>query len=273
MNARAAILCSALATVLTVGHGIAQSGAIPVLSENAIMANKLGADADLGLKFVDEDGNSVVLRDLVSGERPIVLNLGFWECPLACGPILNAMLDALRNAEIVPGEKVDILSVSIDANEGPDIAKSKRNAFIKALGIPAAADHWRFVTSDDASIRALCDSVGYRFERIEGTNIIDHPPTIVILTPDGRVSRYLNGLAMTPVTFNRALVEAGEGTVGTFLERLFVSCLTYDPSSGAYSVAAMTVMRIAGAVTVLALGSLIFVLWRRERAKTLAVAT
>lgn len=270
---RVDVLCTLFAAAVTAGYGSAQKGAIPVLSENAIMEDKLGGHADLDRGFVDEDGHSVVLRDLISGRRPIVLNLGFWECPLACGPILNAMLDALRNAQIVPGQDVDILSVSIDETEGPDVAKQKQAAFVKALGIPAAAAHWRFITGELASIRALCDSVGYRFERIEGTNIIDHPPTVVILTPDGRVARYLNGLAMTPVTFDRALIEAGEGTVGTFLERLLMSCLTYDPSSGAYSVAAMTVMRIAGVATVLALGSLIFVLWRRERAKTLAVAT
>lgn len=263
-----------LTAFVAAGPASAQQGQIlPVVSENAMMEDKLGEFADLDRKFVNSDGRTVTLRELVSGERPIVLNLGFYSCPLACGPISNNIVDALQNAEMMPGERVDILSVSIDETETADLAKRKKASYMKKLGMPGAEQHWHFLTGDSDAINAVCRSVGYRFERQEHTDIIDHPPTLVLLTKDGRVSRYLNGLVMTPVTFDTAVVEAGEGTVGSFLERLFVSCLTYDPSSGTYSVAAMTIMQIGGALTVIALATMIIVLLRRERAKNLAVAT
>lgn len=245
---------------------------IPVVDENATMQDKLGASAALDATFQNEAGEAVRLRDMITGDLPVVLNLGYYGCAHACGPIYNALVDGLKNAELVPGRDLEILSVSIDEHETPQLAKDKKASLIGSLGIPAAAKGWHFLTGDVEQIRKISDSVGYRFRRLENTAHIDHPPTVVFLAKDGTVTRYLNGIVMSPVTLRTAVIEASDGTVGSFLERILISCLTFDTSSGNYSVEAMTIMRIAGALTVLALGTMIFVLWRRERRKRPQVA-
>lgn len=271
------LIAGLVALVSSTDTAVAQPQSIlPVVSEGAIMEDKLGAVADLDIEVLDEAGQKVRLGDLVSGERPVVLNLGYFSCPSVCGPILIRLADCMTNASLTPGEQMDILSVSIKPGESPELGAAKRKAFLEKLALPAekaaqAAASWRFVTGEDAAIRKLADSVGYRYETIEHNGEIDHPPVVVLLSPSGVVTRYLKGETMEPVTLERALIEAGEGTVGSFLDRLLVSCLTYDSSTGVYSMTAMTVMQVGGALTVLALAIMIFVLLRRERVKPTAV--
>lgn len=263
---------TALAVSLLSGSALLSSravaqlqNAVPVTSENSTLQDELGATAALEATFLDEDGRPGTLRSFVSGERPIVLNLGYFSCPKACGPILANILDAMQNADLMPGRDLDILSVSVDEREGPNIAKPKQAAYIDQLGQPLAVQHWRFLTGEPDAIKTIADSVGYRFERLQDTGIIDHPPVIVLLSPTGVVTRYINGETMDPVTFERAIIEAGQGTVGSFLDRILVSCLTYDSNTGVYQLTAMTIMQVGGGLTVLALGTMIFVLYRREK--------
>lgn len=265
------VLTAALAAALPAAAQ--QPSIAPVVDEYATVEDKLGEAVNLDVTLRDESGQPVVVRELLSGERPVILNLGYFSCPNVCGEVFVNLFDGLENAEIVPGRDVDVLTISIDAREGHELAAAKKQATLELLGVPGAGDHWRFLTGDGEALHELAWSAGFRYRVVEGTNQIDHPPVVTLLSPEGIVTRYIDGQVMTPVTLRRAVVEAGEGKVGSFLERLFVSCMTYDPSSGAYGVAAMTVMRIGGALTAAALGLMIFVLWRRERHRPAVAAT
>jgi len=135
------------------------------------------------------------------------------------------------------------------------------------FGHPEVADHWRFLTGEEEQIRKLADSVGWRFRYLVDNGQFDHPPVLVFLSARGYTTRYLSALTMGATTLRRAVVEASEGRVGSFIERIILSCLTFDPNTGAYTMTVMTIMRIGGLLTVLALTILIYSLWRRERSR------
>lgn len=255
-------------------QGQFQSPMPQVIDEQATMADRLGEKAVLDGSFVDERGRPVTVAELMSGDRPLVLNLGYFGCPGMCGFVLNSLLRNVTNGELVPGTDFDLVTVSIADSETPELALDKKATYIDEFEGEAWADRWHLLTTKDPeTIQALTASVGWRFRKNPVSSEYDHPPTVVVISPTGVVSRYLDARYLTPKTLSRALVEAGDGTVGNFVERLLVSCLTYDSRTGAYTVTAMTVMRIGGGVTVLALGILIYTLWRRERQRSNAAAT
>jgi protein SCO1/2 len=268
---RTAIL-AALATATPVraqwGHGLP-----PVVDEAATMADRLGQQAALEVSFVDETGRPLVLAEQIRGDLPVVLNFGYFNCPGMCGFVLNQLLTNLPDSGLVPGRDFQLFTISVHHDEGPELAAQKKATYADALENPAWTADWRFLTGAEDAIRSLSDSVGWRFRFDELAKDIDHPPTFVLLSPKGTVVRYLDARQLTPKTLRRAVVEAGEGRVGGFLEQLLVTCYTYDPTTGSYTVTAMTVMRLGGVLTVLAISAMIFILWRRERHKTLLATT
>jgi protein SCO1/2 len=173
---------------------------------------------------------------------------------------------------MMPGQDFDLVTLSIDPDEGPEVARTKKAAYLEDFGHPEVADHWRFLTGSEEQILRLTESVGWRFRYLVDNGQYDHPPVLVFLSPRGYSTRYLNAFTMSSTTLRRAVVEASEGRVGSFIERVLLSCLTFDPNTGAYTVTAMTVMRIGGVVTVIALAVMIFTLRRRERTRV-ALAT
>lgn len=249
----------------------AQWGAPQIIDEQATMEDRLGDFADLSGSFVDEDAREVELADLVSGERPVVLNIGYFNCPGMCGLVLNALLKNVEESGQVPGRDFDLVTVSFDHREGPKLAHDKKSTYVETLGNPEWAADWHLLTTPSAeTVRALTDSVGWRFRFDADGHNHDHPPMIVVLSPTGVTTRYLDARYLDGTTFRRALVEAGDGTVGTFVERFLATCLTFDPSTGAYSLAAMTVMQVGGLLTLVALSIMIILLWRRERQRQAA---
>lgn len=244
------------------GHGLP-----PVVDEAATMEDKLGEQADLDVRFVDETGAAVHLASAVGGDRPVVLNFGYFNCPGMCGFVLNQLLQNLPDSGLTPGQDFDFFTVSVHHDEGVDLAAQKKQTYVAALEAPAWTDDWRFLTGQEDQIRRLTGSVGWRFRFDAVAKDIDHPFTVVVLSPDGKVVRYLDTRQLTPKTLRRALIEASDGKVGGFLESLLVTCYTFDPDTGAYRVTAMTVMRVGGVLTIFGLAAMIFALWRRERAR------
>lgn len=236
----------------------------PVLNAGALVTDRLGQPAAFDVRLVDEDAGLYVPAERLSGARPVVLNLGYFGCPGMCGFVLNTFLDRMGESGLIPGRDLDLLTVSVHPNETPVLAKDKRHSYVTQLGNPEWADTWHFITGAGVETRRLADSVGWGFQYDTDQDLIDHPPVIVILSAKGVVTRYLDAREVTAKTLRRAVIEAGEGKVGSFLERLVVTCLTYDPSSGRYEVAAMTIMRVGGAATVLAIIIMILFLRRRE---------
>lgn len=253
----------------------AQHGPPPVVDGQALPdASALGQKAALDVSFVDENGESVVLRDLANSERPTILNLGFYQCPGVCSTVLNSFLRILTDSELVPGRDFDLVTISFDHQETPELAFQKRQSYLgEVAGLhggqqQAWTEDWHFLTGTRESVLELTDSCGWNFRYNEKNRTgHDHPPVIVVIAPDGTITRHLEPAAIGPSTLRRAVIEASDGKVGSALEQLFVTCLTYDPTTGRYTMTAMTIMKIGGVLFVLALSVFLFFMWRRERAR------
>ena len=261
-----ALLAPLLAVMLIGGRVVAQNMRVPpVLDAAALVSDKLGQAAAFDVALVDEYGQPFVLAERMKGERPIVLNLGYFGCPGMCGFVLNTFLERMVESGMRPGHELDLLTVSVHPKESVELASDKKRSYLEAFKQPEWAVHWHFLTGAGDETRRLASSVGWGFRHDLETDEIDHPPVVVVLSPKGVVTRYLDARDFDSTTLRRAIIETSGGKIGSFLERIVVTCLTFDPNSGRYEVAAMTIMRIGGGVTVVAVATMIFLLWRRER--------
>lgn len=260
----------ALAFACFTATAAAQEGHTPtskleVKEEAASMVDRIGASVDTSLTFTDERGYPFQLRQLFPGKQPVVLMLGYYHCPAMCGQVLEAAFTALSQVDLQPGVDYRILNVSIDSRETPAMAKERKDRFLPKLLKTGGDDAWRVLVGDDQNIKALCETVGFRYYWSEHTNQFAHPPALVFLTPDGRVGRVIVNLTYDPNDVRLAIVETSNGTLGSFWDQVKLNCLTFDSRTNSYSLTAMTVMRIGGAITVVVLGAMIAIMLRRER--------
>jgi protein SCO1/2 len=228
-----------------------------------------GAAVPRAVELVDESGARVPFDSVLRG-RPVVLALVYYRCPMLCTLVLNGLLRAARATSFDAGRDYDIVAISIDPAEGPELAASKRGEHVAAYGRASGADGWRFLTGPEASVRAIASAVGFRYAKDPRSGEYAHASGLVLLTPDGRVSRYLFGVEYAPRDLQLGLVEASAGTIGGLVEQLLLLCFHYDPASGRYGFAIVTALRALGAATVAAIAG--FILWhlRRERRRRAA---
>jgi protein SCO1/2 len=229
------------------------------------VTEKLDAQVPLDLEFVDEDGMTVRLGDYFHPDRPVILNLGYYACPMLCGLVLNTMVDGMKDLEWTPGQEFELISVSIDEREGPRLANLKKDAYLESYGRPSAASGWHFLTGPADASRALADAVGFGYAYNEKRQEWMHPAVLFVLTPDGRVARYLYGVGYYAQTLRLSLVEASEGKIGGSMDKVLLFCFQYDSSVGRYGPAARRLMSVAGYVTVAVLGLWLIRYWRRDR--------
>lgn len=226
------------------------------------------AQTPLDAVFRDEQGAVVRLGDYFDGQRPVILNLAYYRCPMLCGLVSEGLVAGLKGLEWSPGEQYQVVTVSIDAREAPELARQKKASTLEALGRPGAEAGWHFLTGSEASIHALADAVGFKFRFLPERNDFAHAAGLFICTPDGRVSQTITGLAYEPRTLRLSLVEAGDGKVGGLLDQVLLYCFHYDPKTGTYTPMVMNIMRLGFAVTVLVLGTFVgTLLWRERRAR------
>jgi protein SCO1/2 len=265
------LLATAL-MMLAVGPAAAQSDQqLPEDLQDVGITQNLDAALPLGLEFVDEDGRRVVLGDYFAEGRPVLLTLVYYECPMLCTLVLNGVVDVLKQLDWTPGSEFEIVTVTIDPLEKPALAKQKKKQYVEAYGKPAAAPGWHFLTGEAHAIRALADAVGFGYRYIENDDEYAHPAAIFIITPDGRVSRYLFGVKHDPKTLRLSMVEAAEGRIGSPLDKFLLYCYRYDSEEGRYAPVAIRIMRVGGIGTVLILGAALLTFWLREaRQKRLA---
>ncbi len=228
------------------------------------LVQKLGASIAMDASFLDDQGRQVKIADYFDGKRPTILNLGYYNCPSICGPVMNAMVDALQKVDLQPGKDYQILSVSINPKEGPELAAAKKKSFLKEFQKEGADQHWHFLTGDETNRDKLSQSVGWNFRWNPTMQDYDHRPVLVFLSPTGKITRYFEGVYYEPRPVHLALVEASEGEVGSAIDRFILSCYSYNPASGKYNALGPMVMTIGGALTLLGLAVILFVLWRRE---------
>jgi protein SCO1 len=247
------------------GPGMPPTSSLESVDLAASQQDTIGATVDPDLAFVDEFGRPVQLRQWFPGDQPVVLMLGYYQCPAMCGQVLEAAFQALSEVDFEPGRDYRIVNVSIDPNETPAIALNRKQTFLPKLTKTGGDNAWRVLTGTAEATKALADAVGFRFYWADATKQFAHPPSLVFLTKQGTVSRVLVNTAFDPYDVRLALVEAAEGKLGTFVDRLRLNCLTFDARTNSYSLAAMTLMRIGGAVTLVVLALMIWTMLRKER--------
>lgn len=240
------------------------SDPLPAELEGIGITEKLKAPVPLALEFKDENGNTVKLDQYFQSHKPVILTLVYYRCPMLCGLVLNGLLESMQEISLSPGKDFEIVTVSIDPLETPKLAKIKKQNYIKEFGHPEAAQGWHFLSGKEKNIKTLADSVGFGYKWIERRKEFAHAAAIMIITPDGRVSRYLGGIEYDPQTLRLSLVEASEGKIGSTYDQFILTCFHYDAAEGKYSVAAMGIMRLGGGLVALSLGVMLFVFWSRE---------
>jgi protein SCO1/2 len=228
------------------------------------LEQRLNERVPLELGFRDEQNRSVRLGDYF-GRTPVILTLNYFDCPMLCPLVLNDVLRAVRAVRLEPGTDFRVVSVSIDPRDTAEAAAAKQRWYIDRDGRPEAADGWHFLTGNEDSIASLAQAVGFRYARDPQSGQYAHTAGIMVLTSDGRLARYFYGLEYSPRDLRLALVEAGQGRIGTLADQVLLFCFHYDPASGRYSLVILNVVRAAGGATVLGLGILMAVLIRRER--------
>ena len=271
------VLKALLIAVLSMTSVMAAEKRPPEL-ENVGIAEKRGEQIDLDLKFRNEKGETVALRSLFDGKRPVMLFLAYYGCPNLCGLFLNGATDALKQFDWTAGNEFQIATVSIDPTEDAELASAKKAAHIDALGRPKAAEGWHFWVNDIAksapvkgvidetlNVRKLANQVGFGYNYDQKQEQYAHSAAIIILTPEGKISRYLYGIDFRPKDLRLALVEAGRGKIGTVMDQLLMFCYNYDPTTRKYSLYATNLMRAGSGFTVLILGTVLVNVWRRRR--------
>jgi protein SCO1/2 len=225
---------------------------------------RLNNQVPLDLKFRDETGQTVVLSSYF-GKRPVILSLVYYSCPMLCTMAENGLLNALRDVKFNIGEQYEVVTVSIDPTESPAMAMGKKAVYAGLYGRPGAKHGWHFLVGDEPSIRTLAQAVGFHYNYIPETRQFAHATGIIVLTPQGKVSRYFYGILYPPRDIRLALVEASNEKIGNPVDAVMLYCCQYDPGTGKYSMVVAHVLRIAGVITLLSMGTLIFALSRGSR--------
>ncbi|MFA9477583.1 SCO family protein [Phycisphaerales bacterium AB-hyl4] len=221
------------------------------------LVEKLGDRVPLDATLVDETGQTVRLGDYFDADRPVILNLAYYGCPMLCGQMIRGLGTSLRELENrdgwVPGQDYEVVTISFDPTESSAMAAEAKKQAMRMLNDEQAAAGWHFLTGEDADVRAIAEAVGFPYRWSERAQQYVHPAAIMLLTPDGRVSRYLYGVSYPTTTLRLSLVESSEGKVGSTMDRVLLYCFAFDESRGEYTLVAMNLMRLAGAMTVVVL--------------------
>jgi len=231
---------------------------------------EIGFDQNLGnlvpldTEFRDETGRTIALGEYF-GKRPVVMVFAYYDCPMLCTIVINGLASALDVLSLVPGKDFEIVTVSFDPHDTPATAAAKKAPYIARYKQPGAAAAWHFLTGEQRAIDRLTHAAGFRYVWDKETKQFAHPTGIVVLTPDGRLARYLFGIEYGPRDLRYAIVEASSGQVGSPVDSLLLYCFHYDPLTGRYGVAIIRVIRLAAGVTVVGLATFIVIMLRRER--------
>ena len=226
---------------------------------------KLDGQMPLDLPFRAENGRAVQLGDYF-GSKPVILILGYYGCPMLCTLVNDGLIETLQDLRPDIGSQFNILSVSIDPDEKPALAAAKKREYLKRYGRPGAERGWHFLTGGEEPIRRLAGAAGFGYAYDAGVKQYAHPTGFLVLTPQGRISRYFFGVTFSPKELQAALADASADKTGSRIEQLFLLCFHYSPITGKYGALIMNVVRGSAAATLLALGGYVFVMVRRERA-------
>ena len=226
---------------------------------------KLDQQVPLQLTFTNEAGASVPLSSFFHSGKPVILALVYYRCPMLCTQILNGLESSLKVVSFNPGQDFEIVAVSFDPKDTYELAAAKKMTYVKRYGRANTANGWHFLTGDPANIKALTDAVGYHYKYDAATDQFAHASGIMIVTPDGRLSRYFYGVEYAPRDVRLGLVEASKNKIGSPVDQILLFCYHYDPATGKYGALAMNMVRLAGAGFVLVCGAVLLIALKREK--------
>lgn len=239
--------------------------AVTGVLKRAGITERIGETVALGSRFIDEGGSSVGFGEYFDGERPVALTFVYHECPMLCSLVLEGLTKAMRQIEWEPGREYRAVTVSISPSETPEQALRQKERYASRLKNEAARDGWAFLTGREEDIASLTASAGFEFEKDADSGEYGHAATVILLSPEGVVTRYLYGISYKPFDLRAGLIEASEGRIGGIADRLIMFCFQYDPVEGSYVPHAWLAMRLAGGLTLLLLTGFLVVMWRREK--------
>jgi len=236
---------------------------MPRQLEGVTVEEHLGEMLPLDVRLTNHEGKRVTLGEYFGKGRPVLLNLVYYECPMLCGLVLQGIVKGIKQLDYLPGREFEVVTVTIDPEEGTDLAAAKRESVLEELGKPEAGRGWHFHTAEEGEIARLASALGFGYRWDERGKQWAHPAVIFFASPEGKITRYLYGIEYRPLDLKLAVLESAEGKVGSTLEKLLLFCFHYDGDSQAYRIAERARM-IGGAVVVLAVGGFLAVMWRRS---------
>jgi len=237
---------------------------LPEPLQKVAFEQRLGEPLDLSLTLVDESGHKVVLGDLLT-DRPAVLALVYYGCPMLCSLSLNGLASSLKAVDLDPGQEFDVLIASFDPEDTPADAREARERTLRLYNRSDTEQGWHFLTADQDTIAALTEAVGFRYVQDPETGEFAHATGIVLLTPQGRISRYLLGVEYPPRDVRLGLIESGDEKIGTLVDQILLYCYRYDPTTGTYSAMTMNLIRIGGVITVTIMAAFVILMLKRDK--------
>jgi protein SCO1/2 len=235
----------------------------PPRLENVGIEQHLNAQVPPELTFREDTGKIVKLGDYY-GRKPLILNLVYYNCTMLCGEALAGLASAMRLVKFDVGNEFELITVSFDPRETPEMAAAKKKDYVGRYGRANAAAGWHFLTGQPDSINALTKAVGFQYQYDPKSNQYAHATAIMVLTPQGRISRYFYGVDFPPKDLRMGLVEASQGKIGNAVDAVLLYCYHYNPETGKYGAMVANILRLAAAATILIMGIFLFILWRLE---------
>jgi protein SCO1 len=257
-----------LCLALTGNAQMAQPTPPPNLMTEVGIDQKLDAQVPLDLKFRNEKGDTVALASYFR-TKPVILSLVYFRCPMLCTQVLNGMVETFKTLNFTAGQEFDIVTVSIDPAEQPELAAEKKEQYVAEYGRAGVAAGWHFLTGDKASIEKLAAAVGFKYVYDPNSQQFAHGAGIMIATPQGRLARYLYGIEYGAKDMRFGLMEAAKGKIGSPADKILLLCYHYDPTTGKYGLVVANLLKGGGIVMVLLLGGYMTVNFLRDRRKTL----
>ncbi|MFQ5527153.1 MAG: SCO family protein [Thermoanaerobaculia bacterium] len=243
------------------------SDRVPKQFEGVNIEQRLGEQIPLDAEFVDSTGTTVLVADLV-GERPALLVPVYYDCPMLCSMVLETLTKSLKTLKLEVGRDFDVVVFSFDSSETPEQAAKARKRWAHDYDPDSSGTGWHFLVGDDANIGRMTASIGFAANRDDASGDFAHAAALFVLTSDGRIARLFFGLSYPPRDLRLALVDAGEGSVGSVVDQVLLYCFRYDPATGRYSAAILRIVRATGILTALAIAGFVFLTWRRERSRS-----
>jgi protein SCO1/2 len=268
--ARAAIAtlllaASAFGQAMTKGIMSPPANVRPPKLENVGIEQHLDAQVPPDLTFRDETGKTIKLGDYF-GRKPIILDLAYYNCTMLCGEVLAGLTGAMKMVSFNLGEEYDVITVSFSPNETPELAAAKKKDYVHRYGRAGAEQGWHFLTGQPDAINALTKAVGFQYQYDPKINQYAHATAIMVLTPQGKISRYFYGVDFPPKDLRLGLVEASQNKIGSPVDAILLYCYHYNPETGKYGAIVANILRLGAGLTILIVGGMLFILFRMDRA-------